>query len=30
MATSAEETKTAVGKSPSGVGDGRQHELQGI
>ncbi|KAF4795616.1 Patatin-like phospholipase domain-containing protein 4 [Turdus rufiventris] len=28
MATSAEETKTAVGKSPSGVGDGRQHELQ--
>ncbi|XP_032908457.1 patatin-like phospholipase domain-containing protein 4 isoform X1 [Catharus ustulatus] len=28
MATSAEETKTSVGKSPSGVGDGRQHSLQ--
>lgn len=28
MATSAEETKIAVGKSPSGVCDGRQHSLQ--
>lgn len=30
MATSAEGTKIAVGKSPSGVCDGRQHSLQGI
>uniref|UniRef100_A0A803V6Q6 Patatin like phospholipase domain containing 4 n=1 Tax=Ficedula albicollis TaxID=59894 RepID=A0A803V6Q6_FICAL len=28
MSTSAEETKIAVGKSPSGVRDGRQHSLQ--
>lgn len=30
MATSAEGTKVAVGKSPGGVCDGRQHSLQGI
>lgn len=30
MATSAEGTKIAVGKSRSGVCDGRQHSLEGI
>lgn len=30
MATSAEGTKIAAGKSPSGVSDGSQHSLEGI
>ena len=30
MATSAEGTKIAAGKSPSGVCDGSQHLLEGI
>lgn len=30
MATSAEGTKITVGKSPSGVCDGRQRSLEGI